>query len=129
MIEFRVWDIGTNRMRECEITMDGYVHVWRDERICLGKMDTEGPGKFVYVMQWTGIKDKNGIKIFDGDIVDFPYPTNWKGHKDLHVVEFPADFLWVETQQKEIWVVGNKFQNPGLLARTEEGRVALENKD
>ena len=80
------------------------------------------------VGQFTGLTDKNGKRIFEGDIV------RWNKDQKLYVVEFrsgmfyasvepcnphiyggfPLWFLCEEEQHCEI--VGNRYDNPELLA-------------
>ena len=58
-------------------------------------------------MHYMGSKDRKNKEIYDGDFIQFK-------EGNIHLVEFPEDFLWCQTQQKEIKVIGNKFENPEL---------------
>jgi len=66
------------------------------------------------VGQYFGVNDKNDKEIYHNDVVRFP-------SGNMYVVSFPEDFLWVETQQKEIEVVGNIIDNPELKTKTVGG--------
>lgn len=77
------------------------------------------------VGQYTGMTDKNGTKIFEGDIIDFLYRS---GYDDYGIVQYDADetefgFVYNSIyeglgrhyQSKDIEVIGNIYDNPELL--------------
>lgn len=76
------------------------------------------------VGQYTGLTDKNGTKIFEGDILKFSYNENDKEPK-FYSVEWKKDracFGYAETADKMIEVdclhcevIGNIHDNPELL--------------
>ena len=82
------------------------------------------------LMQSTGLKDKNGKEIFEGDIVKFSdcdddvyvTPVVWDKNYACFGVSFsgkyPVSFDYLEefyTELKDIEVVGNIYENPELL--------------
>lgn len=77
------------------------------------------------VGQYTGMTDKNGTKIFEGDIIDFLYRSDGD---DYGIVQYDVDeteFGFVHNliydglgrhyYPKDIEVIGNIFDNPELL--------------
>lgn len=74
------------------------------------------------LMQYTGMKDKNGVPVFEGDIYTFTFDN---GHKNQYTVDSLQDFFenkglyegeygW---DYSEIEVIGNIYSNPELLKR------------
>ena len=76
--------------------------------------------EYFEVMQFTGLKDKNGKEIFEGDIVDWP---NYEGVQ-LYIVEFKEGRFGLNLSRggfgltnpicSDCEVIGNKFENPEL---------------
>lgn len=106
------WSEGTLLVTKqgCCITPDATVYV---------AVDPETVG------QYTGLTDKNGTKIFEGDIIDFLYRS---GYDDYGIVQYDADetefgFVYNSIyeglgrhyQSKDIEVIGNIYDNPELL--------------
>lgn len=84
----------------------------------------------IKLMQYTGLKDKNGKEIYEGDIVKFPEfngdiyitPVAWDKSCACFGVSFsgkyPVSFDYLEefyTELKDIEVIGNIYENPELV--------------
>ena len=70
------------------------------------------------VGQYTGLTDKNGKKIFEGDI--FAHPNKKKYKYVVDWIDDIASFSWfngdgVGFDNKEIEIIGNIHDNPELL--------------
>ena len=126
LIKFRAWD-GEKMDR-----------LWKDGRLVVdastGEAQKIGFGSTPFnvsiphgltLMQYTGLKDKNGVEIYEGDIIQ--YFTFYYGNKKerKEVVEWIDDMqddsfgeplsMGYRFYGSEIEVIGNIYENPQLL--------------
>lgn len=123
--KFRAWDKKIKMMIEISL-IDFEMHVIRGTHWKFGETESI---KFndIALMQSTGLKDKNGKEIFEGDVVRQvrTQPTT-ENEVIIGVVtmiegawlimndnEQLASKLWSETDENEI--IGNVYENPELL--------------
>lgn len=88
--------------------------------------------KNIELMQYTGLKDKNGTEIYEGDIVQYhprhngvPYRVYWAnesakfliGRKGVVGQELSSVMYNLDTGRIALEVIGNIHENPELLER------------
>lgn len=128
-IKFRAWNKLEKRMESVNFIrffLNAYTMVstrYRDEKSKNYMMTSLLDGSDnVILMQYTGLKDKNGNEIYEGDIV-----TGLFNHTDIigHIVYGSDATFFIERKglygiglnNAEDWleVVGNIYENPELL--------------
>ncbi len=130
-IKFRAWDKSQNKMYQVRgINFDN-----EDLWLKINETQIMGANLFeVELMQYTGLKDKNGKEICQGDIVECKCGNT--GKTILRQVEYigvsfctkNGSFYNQKTKQREycyiplkpyVKVVGNIYENPELLKEGE----------
>lgn len=129
--KFRAWNKNSKKMYKIgQITLEkGIWNYEPDNREYIGMSIPYQPS-FI-LMQYTGIKDKNGKEIYEGDIVKFRFKEDREEFPDLiGYIEYQSTFAAFRimsnqgsfkidiTEIKFIEKIGNIYDNPKLL---EEG--------
>ena len=120
-IKFRCWDKENKEMLDVE-----YLH-WDD---CTGEFsirttmysDYFDTGDMI-LMQYTGLKDKNGKEIYEGDIVEVTRPCIYEtgtivfknGCFFIKVKETLLALWECKPNNYELKAIGNIYENPELL--------------
>jgi hypothetical protein len=101
LFKFRVWDNDSPQMFDW--------HKIKDIGLC------EFQNKYYNLMQFTGLKDKNGVEIYEGDKIKY---KNYNGYSKIvfqngsfgyHGISCFITLL--DTNMNHIEVIGNIFEN------------------
>lgn len=109
--KFRAWDIHNQKFT-----------YWTMSDLCTWDTKDEKPSALDDWQQYTGLKDKNGMEIYEGDILNIFDKGNVyvESHDDSYGVKSSKNF-WINNLINIVSispyceVVGNIYQNPSLL--------------
>ena len=110
-IKFRAYSPKWKKMihPNGEYSIDVHGHtIWRDTA------DDES----AILMQYTGLKDKNGVEIYEGDILEYQPAINRRMlESSRFVMRWKTDVgAWCDYAPKDRFaVIGNVYENPELL--------------
>lgn len=130
--KFRVWDKDTKRMHICGEDIHDEIDFEQGTNKAFYYNLQNGCGSLTenstyILMQYTGLKDKNGKEIYEGDIVSFNLKTDAEGCPNIiGYIEYQTTFssfrimsilgsFALDYNIKEIEVIGNIYDNPELL--------------
>lgn len=134
-IKFRAWDLERKQMRgvmDIKWFDNGAMraNATESQDFYEPRLNSKNVTEFV-LMQYTGLKDRNGKEIYEGDIVQFPDPcTRSQSGYELStgVIEWHTDEAKFDVTGREsvdletFWedidmaeVIGNIYENPDLL--------------
>ena len=121
-VKFRAWDTLNKKFISQSITIDLEVTIRFDGVFVSDDLSIDGTesGDRIILSQFTGLLDKNGKAIFEGDIVKYEQPLQlengeigiWHGGnrvcRDIRHLDFPE-------KPEYLKIIGNIYENKDLL--------------
>ena len=134
-IKFRAWNKEAKRMIDLKANTSLALNAEMNTQMAIQGFD----GLFipfhkdVILMQYTGLKDKNGKEIYEGDIVNLLIDILFEEVEKIGVIEMDSDYMagWVIdfpmtgltiaycdpkiSDSSEFEIIGNIYENPKLV--------------
>ena len=119
--KFIAWNKVEKKMGEVRI-LD---FICQMVQVKIGKLFAMWEFKDIELLQFTGVKDKNGVDIYEGDIITYQYmfadnkstfEVKWNINRSGFYVGNEDGYFCLEKDLKnQFEVIGNIYENPELL--------------
>jgi uncharacterized phage protein (TIGR01671 family) len=127
-IKFRVWDARLKKMFRADSLMwkeDGLWAKCNNQRKAFKQFIINCNSNSKFLMQYTGLKDKNGKEIYEGDILRNKYGLTVEVHYTEGYFCYgnsitPDMAIMTIQQSNDCEVIGNIYENPELLKKGQE---------
>jgi len=120
-IKFRIWNVDTN----CWLTK---IALLQDISCGRYNLFVNKNLNNIIIQQYTGLKDRNGQEIYEGDLINFSWQAGYKEfyddkNQEVFYNDESASFVFGKDKScmldrvvyNTLEVVGNVFENPELL--------------